>query len=86
MKDFINKLNYVADKLYKGDVDYGIASMGEILSELGDIVTGLDMEKQNYLISKILTPMYEAMQEKDGTYLADLINYELLIFLNSMIE
>ena len=79
------KLNEVADELYKGSVTEGIAHMGTVLPGIASIAGGIESEElQQKLLVDVLTPALEAMENKDGALLADIISYELIEFIDSL--
>lgn len=79
------KLQEVADILYKGDVNLGMAKMGTVLPEIALIASQItDEELQGRLINDALTPALAAMENKDGTLLADIISYELIEILDQV--
>lgn len=73
----------IADTLYQGNVSEGIASMQSVIPNLSVIASAItDEEMQQRLISEALSPILSAMEEEDGTLLADLITYELVEILD----
>ena len=85
LQETIDVLNDIADKLYQGYVNEGMADMNKIISNLAVISTWIvDEDLTNRLISDALSPILEAMEEQDGTGLADLITYELLEILEAL--
>lgn len=76
-------LNEIADVLYKGAVKSGIAAMGLVLPDLTAIINDIQDEAiKKRLLEDALTPALQAMEESDGTMLADIITYELLEILH----
>lgn len=85
LADTCDKLTDIADILYKGDVQTGMASMNAVIPNLAVIASYITDELlKTRLIEDALTPALQAMEEKDGTMLADVITYELLDILNSL--
>lgn len=83
LEDVKTKLNEIADILYKGDVIEGLANMNCVISDIAAIASDMpDEETRQKLIDNALTPLLEAMEQEDGTLMADLISYELLPLLN----
>lgn len=79
------KLEVIADILYRGYVQEGIATMTEVLPNLAEIASDIQgTELQERLLNDSLTPALEAMENQDGTLLADLITYELIDLLDSI--
>lgn len=73
----------IADTLYQGNVSEGIASMQSVIPNLSVIASAItDEEMQQRLITEALSPILSAMEEEDGTLLADLITYELVEILD----
>ena len=80
-----NKLHNIADKLYKGNVNEGIADMGNVLPDIANIAGAVDSEElQQKLLMDVLSPALEAMENKDGALLADIITYELIEFIENL--
>lgn len=78
-------LQDIADILYKGNTQEGIAMMSQAIPDIAVISTWIsEDEVQARLVEDALSPALEAMEEKDGTMLADIITYELLDILNTL--
>lgn len=74
-----DKLTEIANVLYKGDVQTGMAAMNVVIPNLAVIASYITDELlKTRLIEDALTPALQAMEEKDGTMLADVITYEIL--------
>ena len=85
LSEMKEKLNGIADKLYKGNVNEGISDMGTVLPDIANIAEAVDTEElQQKLLVDVLTPALEAMENKDGTLLADIISYELIEFIENL--
>ncbi len=75
----IEKLKNAADVLYQGDVDKGMVQLGGTLADMEVIIAGISEEDlQNKLMNDALVPILSAMEQRDGTGMADLITYELI--------
>lgn len=75
----IEKLKNSADVLYQGDVDKGMVQLGGTLADMEIIIAGISEEElQNKLMDDALAPILSAMEQRDGTEMADLITYELI--------
>lgn len=75
----------IADKLYRGAVAEGIADIGSVISDLSVIAASIsDETKKDRLLNEALVPILSAMEEEDGTLLADLITYELVEFMDEL--
>ena len=73
----------IADTLYHGLVSDGIASMNQVIPNLSMIASQIQDESlQSRLVSDALSPLLSAMEEEDGTLMADLITYELVEILD----
>lgn len=73
------KLETIADMLYKGNTQTGIANMAAVIPDIAVISTWINDEAtKTRLVSDALTPAMEAMENADGIMLADIITYELL--------
>lgn len=85
LTDIKDKLSAIADKLYKGNVTEGIADMGDVLPDIANIAGEIESEDaQQKLLFDVLSPALEAMENKDGALLADIISYELIDFIDSI--
>ena len=85
IKSTSKKLTEIAEVLYKGDVKTGIAAMGLVISDLAEIISDIqDEETKGKILQDVLTPALKAMEESDGTMLADIISYELLEILGAL--
>lgn len=79
------KLMEIADTLYKNKVNPGMAEMNRVISDLAVIASGItDEGLQQRLINDALSPALEAMENKDASMLADIITYELIEILDSL--
>ena len=79
------QIKNIADTLYTGETIKGIAGMGEIIPELALVATHIeDDELKERYVNDVLAPALEAMENKDGLLLADVINYELMDILEEM--
>lgn len=73
------KLSDITDILYKGDTMNGIAGISNVLSDIEAIAADMpDEESRQNLIDNALAPLLEAMEQGDGTLVADIICYELV--------
>ena len=73
----------IADTLYQGLVSDGIVSMNQVIPNLSMIASQIQDESlQSRLVSDALSPLLSAMEEEDGTLMADLITYELVEILD----
>ena len=73
------KLEGVADILYKGDTMDGIAHMSNVIPDIAAIASDMpDEEARQEMIDNALAPLLEAMEQEDGTLMADIISYELI--------
>lgn len=80
----IEKLNSIADIIYKGDMTQGMANMVEIIPTLAEVAGLLTDEQQENFINQALKPVVEAMEDKDGTMMADIISYEMVPVLEQL--
>lgn len=79
------KLENITEVLYKGKVDEGIARMSEVLPDISLMAAEIkDEGVQQQLITDALTPLLEAMEDRDGTMMADIISYELIPIADNM--
>lgn len=80
------RLLETADILYQGRIADGMAALQNVISALGDIAEEISDEAlQQRLLTEVLTPIVAAMEAEDGTLLADLITYELVELLETLI-
>lgn len=83
IQDTKETLLTIADILYQGRVSDGIAAMNGVIPNLSLIASGIQDEAlQQRLITDALSSILSAMEEEDGTLLADLITYELVELLD----
>lgn len=73
------RLNDIADMLYQGHIIDGIAHMSNVIPDIASIAEAMpDEETRQELIDNALTPLLDAMEQRDGTLMADIISYELI--------
>ena len=80
----ILELSGIADQMYKGDVELGIANMQSVIPNLVQISSWMDDPQQERWINDALKPALQAMEDNDGTMLADVITYEIITILDEM--
>lgn len=79
------KMEDIADILYKGNTEQGIAAIKDILPYLSMLATDMENEElQGQFIEEVLSPLLQAMEDKDGTMMADIITYELVHMVEKM--
>ncbi|MBQ8317752.1 MAG: hypothetical protein IJX85_05380 [Lachnospiraceae bacterium] len=81
----IDMLNDISNQMYKGDVLNGVASMATVIPSLAEIAGCLDDCKQECFVNEALKPALEAMEERDGTMLADILTYEMIPVLEELL-
>ena len=75
----------IADTLYQGGVSDGIVAMNAVIPNLAVIADHIENEDlKQKLVADALTPILSAMENEDGTLMADLITYELVELLDSL--
>ena len=84
LKMAIEQLNAIADDMYKGEINQGMASMVEVIPIIAEISGELSQEQQDEFVNDALKPALEAMEDKDGTTLADIISYEIVPVLEGL--
>lgn len=85
MKETIEKLQCIANTLYKGDTTTGMAMMGNVLGDLASVATKIDNEElKDRYVNDGLTQALSAMESGDGTLLADVISYEIIEVIESL--
>lgn len=79
------KMEDIADILYKGNTEQGIAAIKDILPYLSMLATDMENEElQGQFIEEVLSPLLQAMEDKDGTMMADIITFELIHMVEKM--
>lgn len=72
-------LNDIADILYRGDTIEGIAHISNVIPDIAAIASGMPSEEaRQEMIDNALAPLLDAMEQEDGTLMADIITYELI--------
>lgn len=75
----------IEDTLYQGGVSDGIAAMNAVIPNLAVIADHIENEDlKQKLVADALTPILSAMENEDGTLMADLITYELVELLDRL--
>lgn len=83
LEELKKNLNDIADILYKGDTLDGIAHISNVLPDIGAVASDLPSEEaRQEMIDKALAPLLDAMEQRDGTLMADIISYELIPLLS----
>lgn len=73
------RLTDIANILYQGNVIDGMAHMSNVIPDIAVIAETMpDEETRQELINNALAPLLDAMEQKDGTLMADIISYELI--------
>lgn len=84
--DTKNILMTIVTELYQNRVSMGKKRMADVLENLSVFATYMTVDRQIEYIQIILKPIMEAMEKEDGVYLADLIKYELIPFIEKTLE
>ena len=84
LKVAIEQLTAIADDMYKGEINQGMASMVEVIPIIAEILGELSQEQQDEFVNDALKPALNAMEEKDSTTLADIISYEIVPVLEGL--
>lgn len=85
MEETRAKLSNIADTLYKGDTTLGIAMMGKVIQDLADIATKIeDKDLSDRYVNDGLAQALTAMENNDGTLLADVITYEIIEVIDAL--
>lgn len=83
LDDVKTRLNDIADILYKGETMDGIAHMSNVIPDIAAIASDMpDEDARQEMIDNALAPLLDAMEQADGTLMADIISYELIPLLN----
>lgn len=85
VKSLIVTLQDIADVLYQGHTQVGIANMNNIIPDLAIVASELSEDMQLKLTNDVLAPLLEAMETADATLIADIITFELIEVLNDII-
>lgn len=81
----VKELTDIATALYQGNTGVGMERIGAVIPDIEVIVSAItDEELQSRLIQDALAPMLAAMENGDGTELADRITYELIPILEEL--
>lgn len=81
------KLERIADTLYKGKTEIGIARMNEVIPDIALASTWIQNEElSNRMVKDALTPLVRAMEDRDATLMADIIIYELVNVIEEMMQ
>lgn len=79
------QIDIVTELLYSGEVAEGMAKMQDVIPELAVLLQSInDEELERQIIEDILKPALDSMEERDGTTLADILQYELLPLLEAI--
>lgn len=79
------QIDIVTELLYSGDVAEGMAKMQDVIPELAVLLQSINNEElERQIIEDILKPALDSMEERDGTTLADILQYELLPLLEAI--
>ena len=72
------QIDIVTELLYSGDVAEGMAKMQDVIPELAVLLQSINNEElARQIIEDVLKPALNSMEERDGTTLADILQYEL---------
>ena len=79
LENLKSNMEQIADVLYRGDTMDGIAGISNVLPDIADAASDMpDDDSRQELIDNALAPLLEAMEQGDGTLMADIISYELV--------
>lgn len=79
MGEIKEKLTCIADTLYSGDTAVGMAMMAQVIEDLAKVGAMISDEalEERYVKDGLMQAL-QAMEDGDGTLLADVITYEIL--------
>lgn len=80
----IKILNNISNQIYKGEVLQGMAKMNSVIPSLSSALSYMNEEQQISFMNDALMPALEAMEDRDGTMLADIISYEVVPVLEQL--
>lgn len=79
------QIDIVTELLYSGEVAEGMAKMQDVVPELAVLLQSINNEElERKIIEDVLKPALDSMEERDGTTLADILQYELLPLLEAI--
>ena len=79
------QIDIVTELLYSGDVAEGMAKMQDVVPELAVLLQSINNEElERQITEDVLKPALDSMEERDGTTLADILQYELLPLLEAI--
>ena len=79
------QIDIVTELLYSGEVAEGMAKMQDVVPELAVLLQSINNEElERQIIEAVLKPALDSMEERDGTTLADILQYELLPLLEAI--
>ncbi len=79
------QIDIVTELLYSGEVAEGMAKMQDVVPELAVLLQSINNEElERQIIEDVLKPALDSMEERDGTTLADILQYELLPLLEAI--
>ncbi len=79
------QIDIVTELLYSGDVAEGMAKMQDVIPELAVLLQSINNEElERQITEDVLKPALDSMEERDGTTLADILQYELLPLLEAI--
>ena len=85
IEELKGKLKEISDTLYSGEITKGMADMGLVIPDLANLANAIaDEELNGRFLNDVLVPALNAMENRDGLLLADVINYELMEILEEM--
>lgn len=76
MESILLDIEDISQLLYQEDVKEGYAKLSNMIPKVMELAVDLDDSQQEELISA-LAPAVSAMENKDSTLLADILQYEL---------
>lgn len=76
MESILLDIEDISQLLYQEDVKEGYAKLSNMIPKVMELAVDLDESQQEELISA-LAPAVSAMENKDSTLLADILQYEL---------
>ena len=79
------QIDIVTELLYSGEVAEGMAKMQDVIPELAVLLQSINNEElERQITEDVLKPALDSMEERDGTTLADILQYELLPLLEAI--
>lgn len=78
LKEVIDEIGAVSELLYQEKFSEGYARLAALLREIIAMTADITDEKEQASFVAVLQPALEALETKDATLLADILQYDLV--------